>query len=116
MNPSSKETTHAVVKKVETNCATSSSRKVYLNSISKFLINLCQCNQSCLQENFLKELEEMGGNNRKNNLKLSNEGNIVPVHYEKFKSDEFVKWVVGLKTPEGTYLQFDAMNTHCAAF
>ena len=43
----------------------------------------------------------MGGNNRKNHLKLLNEENTVPVHYKKLKGDEFVEWIAGLKTSEG---------------
>ena len=35
---------------------------------------------------------------------------------KKLKGDEFVYWVAGLKTSEGTYLRFDAMNTHRVAF
>ena len=37
------------------------------------------------------------------------------MHYEILKGDEFVEWVAGLKTSEGIYLQFDAINTHRAA-
>ena len=68
MDISSEGNAHAVIKKIETNCVASSSKKVYLNSILKFFIDLCKYNQSCLEENHLKESEEMGGNKRKNHL------------------------------------------------
>ena len=104
---------------IRANTVSSSSRVIYVNSISRFLVCLIRNKRYLIPQTFLEKLflyyDDETIRIRVKDL-LDGDDNNPPIYFDQIQAQDFMSWLLTLRKKNGVSPGYSTFNSHRAAF